>query len=145
MSLHTNYPLFVPAKTRTTGLSVISLVMIIGGALTFVVALTGLLLGGWAAVQQLIQGVRGGLAVASLLILLVYAAGVVIVGIGLWQLKEWAWPATLIAEGLSITMLLILFLVGGLDRPSYLIGILVGIVVIWYMYRPDIKRLFDRP
>ena len=92
-----------------------------------------------------INGAAGGLAVAAMLILLTYAIGSIAVGIGLWRLKEWAWPWAIIYEALSFNILLILVLVGSRNWISALIGMVVSIVVIYVLYRPDIQRQFNRP
>ncbi len=132
-------------KVRSTAVTVIALLTMLGGSLALIVAVVGLALGGMAALMGFINGAAGGLAVAAMLILLTYAIGSIAVGIGLWRLKEWAWPWAIIYEALSFNILLILVLVGSRNWISALIGMVVSIVVIYVLYRPDIQRQFNRP
>ncbi|MCW5881192.1 MAG: hypothetical protein KIS91_09710 [Anaerolineae bacterium] len=140
------YALMPPTlKVRSTAVTVIALLTMLGGILSLVVAVIGLSLGGMAALAGFINGAAGGLAVAAMLILLTYALGSVAVGVGLWQLKEWAWPWTIVYEALSLNILIILILVGSPNWISALIGVAVSVAVIYVLYRPSVQAQFNRP
>jgi len=132
-------------KVRSTAVTVIALLTMLGGILSFVVAVIGLSLGGLAALAGFINGAAGGLAVAAMLILLTYAIGSIAVGVGLWQLKTWAWPWAVVYEALSLNILIILILIGSPNWISALIGVAVSIIVIYILYRPDVQAQFNRP
>lgn len=141
-----SYTITPPApKVRSGAVTALALLSMLGGVVSFIVAVVGLSLGGMAAIMGFINGAAGGLAVAAMLILLGYAIASIVVGSGLWALKEWAWPWAVIIEGLSLIMLLILVLIGSPYWISGLLGVAVSAIVIYALYRPNVQRQFNRP
>lgn len=64
----------------------------------------------------------------------------IVVGFGLWALKNWARVLTLIL----VTIWLLFGLLGLLRHPTawHMIRMLVDVVILVYLMLPDVKRLF---
>ena len=54
----------------------------------------------------------------------------IITGWGLWTLKSWARIVALILAAISLL--------------SFPIGTIIGIVALWYLFKPDIKKAFHQ-
>jgi hypothetical protein len=71
---------------------------------------------------------------------LVIAAAYIVVGLGLWQLKNWARAVTVILVGIWLFFGLI-----GLLRfptPWHVVRILIDGAIVVYLMLPEVKRLF---
>ena len=84
-------------------------------------------------------------------ILLVVGIGVVpiVLGIasfvmayGLWKGKGWAWTITLIISVISIISAIVSIAFGGYGA---IINIIINAVIIYYLYRPNVKAYFGKP
>ena len=64
------------------------------------------------------------------IIAFVLAICYIITGWGLWTLKSWARIVAMILAAISLL--------------SFPIGTIVGIVVLWYLFKPEIKRAFQQ-
>ena len=83
-------------------------------------------------------------------ILLVVGIGVVpiVLGIasfvmayGLWKGKGWAWTITLIISVISIISAIVSIAFGGYGA---IINIIINAVIIYYLYRPNVKAYFGK-
>lgn len=83
-------------------------------------------------------------------ILLVVGIGVVpiVLGIasfvmayGLWKGKGWAWTITLILSVISIISAIVSIAYGGYGA---IINIIINAVIIYYLYRPNVKAYFGK-
>lgn len=62
--------------------------------------------------------------------------------IGMWQLRPWAWRLTIITAG--VLLLNDLWGYFSTDRTlSRTLGLLVNVLIVFYMAQPDVRRLFD--
>jgi hypothetical protein len=86
--------------------------------------------------ESLLSRVGKALGFGALIVALVY----IVVGFGLWQLKNWARALTLIL----VTIWLLFGLLGLLRHPTawYMIRVLVDAAILVYLMLPDVKRLF---
>jgi hypothetical protein len=86
--------------------------------------------------ENLISRLGKTLGIAALVVALVY----IIVGFGLWALKNWARVLTLIL----VTIWLLFGLLGLLRYPTawHMIRVLVDVAILVYLMLPDVKRLF---
>jgi uncharacterized membrane protein (DUF2068 family) len=84
--------------------------------------------------ETLVSRLGKTLGIGALMIALVY----IVVGLGLWALKNWARVLTLIL----VTIWLLFGLLGLLRHPTawHMIRMLVDVVI--YLMVPDVKRLF---
>jgi uncharacterized membrane protein (DUF2068 family) len=93
----------------------------------------------------------GGIALLSIgAVLFVIGIGVVLVilGIaylvmayGLWKGKRWAWTITLIISVISIIVGIASIATGNFGT---IIHIIINAVVIYYLYRPNVKAYFGK-
>jgi uncharacterized membrane protein (DUF2068 family) len=86
--------------------------------------------------ENLISRLGKTLGIAALMVALVY----IVVGFGLWALKNWARVLTLIL----VTVWLPFGLLGLLRYPTawHMIRMLVDVGILVYLMLPDVKRLF---
>lgn len=86
--------------------------------------------------ESLLSRVGRALGIGALLIALVY----IVVGFGLWQLKNWARALTLALVGIW----LLFGLLGLLRHPTpwHMVRVLVDVAILVYLMLPDVKRLF---
>ena len=84
-------------------------------------------------------------------ILLVVGIGVVpillgiasfVMAYGLWVGKGWAWTITLIISVISIISAIVSIAFGGYGA---IINIIINAVIIYYLYRPNVKAYFGKP
>lgn len=66
---------------------------------------------------------------------------VILVAIGLWALKRWAWYATMLMQGAALLYGIWLYFTGG---EPYL-SLLLNAVVVFYLNQSDVQRCFARP
>jgi hypothetical protein len=89
------------------------------------------------------QALAPGLGIAFGAVLVPLAIVSFIVAYGLWKGRRWAWPAALVLSITSIVWYAITIAIipsnGG--RTS---GIIIGAVIIYYLYRPHVKEYFGR-
>jgi hypothetical protein len=86
--------------------------------------------------ETLLSRLGKTLGIGALMIAVVY----VVVGLGLWWLKNWARMATLIL----VTIWLLFGLVGLLRYPTafHIVRVLIDVAILFYLMLPDVKRLF---
>jgi uncharacterized membrane protein (DUF2068 family) len=117
---------------RPTGVTVIALLIIIGGALGIVGGLLGIL-GSDAS------GALVGAGIGTLIV----AAAQLIVGIGLWTLQKWAWTLAVVVLGLRVVMDLVFIFTGGAIGAA-IVNLIITAILLWYLFRPDVQRAFGR-
>lgn len=74
---------------------------------------------------DLVDSIMLGVGVIAILIGILYA----ITGWGLWNLKSWA--------------RIVAIILGILSLFNFPIGTIIGIVVLWYLFKTDIKTAFQ--
>jgi len=132
---------------RPLGVTVIAILTWLHGALYAVAGLAILGIGHFSArwvaevasdttFRNLVAGVGKVLGIGALIIAVAY----VVVGIGLWALKNWARVSTLFFVGLT-------FLIGLISMvrhpyPWHVVRAVVEIAILVYLMLPDVKRLF---
>jgi hypothetical protein len=139
---------------RPTGVTILAVLAFIGAALLVAAALVSLLAGMLVSTMLSFRmGMIGGVGAAFLVIffLLVFAVVDIMVGVGLWKLKNWARIITIVltAIGLLGSVLSIIspfghmhiFLFVFLIRRLILAAIYAWI--LWYLFQPNVKEAFD--
>jgi hypothetical protein len=142
---------------RPMGVTILGWVAIVFGALGLIAAIMGafaamaLMAVGAGAVG--LGGAAGGVALAGgafLLLALVVWAGVlclveVAFGVGALQLKPWAWTLGMIWTWVSVaTNLLTVIANRGSGILGAVIGILVAIAILYYLYTDEVKAAFGK-
>lgn len=87
--------------------------------------------------ETLLSRVGKTLGLGALLIAFVY----LVIGVGLWMLKNWARTATLFLAGVW----LLFGLVGLLRHPTpfHIFRVLVDVGILIYLMLPEVKRIFS--
>lgn len=115
-------------RSRPLGVTIIAILAVIGGI--------GSLLGGFAvlAIIPLLGIIFGGL-------LIIIGLAYFVVAYGLWKGLNWAWSITLIVSAIGIIAGLGSIAVG---NPGALFHLIVNVIVIYYLYRPNVKAYFGK-
>jgi hypothetical protein len=136
---------------RPTGVTILAVLAAIGGILGIIGAfglfalgaLGGALgaVGAGAAVGFLV----GGFAIFWGLVTLVM--GVVDLGFayGAWFLKPWAWMVGIGVEALAVIVAFVNLIGGNSDFFGFLLSVVIAGAIIYYLFTPEVKRVFGRP
>ncbi len=135
---------YAPPVKRPTSVTILSFLAIVGGNLALILSIAFLVAGGQAAVQGLITGGVGGLLIVALLVILALSILYIVVGVAAWQLRAWAWPVAVLLQGMAINFYVIFLLTGVDVWWRQLIGLAVAILMVYYLYRPEVKKAFGR-
>lgn len=109
-------------KHRPLGVSIVAILTAIGG----VVFLT-------SGSVLLIIGIG--------IIFLAIGIAFLVVAYGLWRGKRWAWTVTLILSVIGIILAIASLAVGNMGA---IVSIIIHGVVIYYLYRPNVKAFFGK-
>jgi hypothetical protein len=137
---------------RPTGATVIVIIETILGifALIGALALIGLLGIGGAILGS--SDVEGGAAVGGILAGLGLVFGLIIgvigalylaIAYGVWKARGWAWMLGMVVSIIGIVFG-VLGLSGGVNLFN-LVSLALPIVVVYYLWQPDVKRYLGRP
>ena len=125
---------------RPIGVTIIAILVIIGGILGILGGLAGFGLFGSTAADA----VAGSETLAS-----VYAGTILVVsivqlavGIGLWMLKSWAWTLAVVVVILRVVGDVFSLFFG--VAINTLITLAIHLVIMWYLFRPEVKQAFGR-
>lgn len=132
---------------RPVGVTIIAVLTWIRGAFYVVIGLVLLVVGHLSArlvstmasdsfFEALFSRVGKALGFGALLIALAY----IVVGLGLWQLKNWARAVTIV-----LVSIWLLFGVMGLLRfptPLHIVRVLIDGAVVVYLMLPEVRKLF---
>jgi uncharacterized membrane protein HdeD (DUF308 family) len=109
-------------KHRPLGVTIVAVLTAIGG-LIFLGSGLGLLIIGFG------------------FILLVLGIAYLVMAYGLWNGRGWAWTITLILSVIGIVVAIASIVAGNV---SAIISIIIHAVVIYYLYRPNVKAYFGK-
>jgi drug/metabolite transporter (DMT)-like permease len=137
-------------KKRPTGITIIAVLVIIGGIL-FLLAGIGAVAVGSLFISQ-ITGL--GFVIIGAIILAV-GIGYLVVSYGLLKGKSWAWTITVILLfiGIAIDVASIIFgnFAFNMDMSTFLTSnsgsiasIIISVIILYYLYRPHIKSYFRK-
>jgi hypothetical protein len=115
-------------RQRPIGVTIIALLAILGG-IAFLASGLGTLI-----VIPLI-----GIFIGSGLFILGLAY--FLMAYGLWKGRSWAWTLTLILSGIGIIVGIGSIIVGNIGSIFHII---INAVVIYYLYRPNVKSFFNK-
>jgi uncharacterized membrane protein (DUF2068 family) len=71
---------------------------------------------------------------------LVAAAALLVVAVGLWLLKRWAWIATMLATGAGLLHAIVMYWQG---TPDYSV-MLINVLIVFYLNQRAVQRIFER-
>lgn len=135
--------------SRPTGVTILGILGIIGGA--FAILLAAFLMLGSAFIARRALGLPGMLIGMGGTMLAVLAGGVgalyLVAGIGLLNLQNWARLLAIVLAGISL-FFSGLAVLGGLSHFFIFLAfrrlfvVAIDVLVIWYLSQPDIKQAF---
>ena len=129
-------------RARPLGVTIVAILMIIGGIILIVGGVLGLVAGiAFSALDLTEMGVfvTAILAVSILVIALGIAS--LFVSWGLIKAKSWAWTITIILAIITVITSIVGIATG---NAIQLIHLIVYGVIIYYMYRPDVRTYFGK-
>jgi uncharacterized membrane protein HdeD (DUF308 family) len=98
----------------------------------------------------ILTAIGGIIFLASGLVLLLVGIGIILLALGiaylvmaygLWKGREWAWTITLILSAIGIIVAIVSVAAGNV---SAIISIIIQGIVIYYLYRPNVKAFFGK-
>ena len=138
-------------KRRPTGVTVIAILVIIGGILLLLAGI-GVVAVGSLSISQIIG--LGFVIIGA--IILAVGIGFLVVSYGLLKGKRWSWTITviLIFIGIAIDVASIIifgYFTFNMDTSTFLINnsgsiasIIISVIILYYLYRPHIKSYFGK-
>jgi hypothetical protein len=130
---------------RPPGVTILAILNIVGGAIgllssVFILGLLGL---GGSGVGAETAGTFGGNALFTLIVSVLQ----LIVGFGLWRLLNWAWFATIVVTLMNFGNAFWRMVGGfqgggGTEIIAGLVGTIIGIAILYYLYRPEVRGAF---
>jgi hypothetical protein len=131
------------------GITILAVLAAIGGVLGIFGAIALFGLGALGAVIAAGGGIStgfmvGGFAVFWGLVTLVQAAGSLGFAYGAWFLKPWAWMLGVGISGLGILIALVNLIGGSGNFFSFLLSVVVSGAIIYYLFTPEVKKVFGR-
>ena len=101
-------------------------------------------------IVAILTAIGGLIFLGSGLVLLIVGIGVILLALGiaylvmaygLWNGRGWAWTITLILSVIGIVVAIASIVAGNV---SAIISIIIHAVVIYYLYRPNVKAYFGK-
>ncbi len=139
---------------RPTGVTILAILNFLGAGLYALLAVLFFFIGAGGAASGMMSEMGGaaaafllGLGAAIGVILLIFAAIGLAIGIGMWKLRNWARIVTIVLVGLSLLLgvigllgSLISFELGSLIFQAIFVALYAWI--IWYLFQPHVKQAF---
>jgi hypothetical protein len=138
-------------KSRRVGVTTIAILNIIGGVVMLIFGI-GIIIQD-AVLQSLIEFRRNltaeqasipgfGIALGGVLVPLSIVS--FIVAYGLLEGRQWAWTATLVLSIISILWYAITIANNPSSSYGRTVGIIISVVIIYYLYRPHVKAYLGK-
>src|SRR5580700_11365797 len=135
----------MPDKSRPTGVTAIAIVFFLSAAYLGLLGAVMLVSPG-AASMALGAPLLNGLELAGPYMFLLMAGVGVLLGLGLLRLNNWARRAAIAVGFIGVVMLVPAVSAAAVDfRASLLwggLGIIVRVIIVWYLYQEPRKRAF---
>lgn len=131
---------------RPTGVTILAILQFIGAIFTILGSLFALIGGGIVTTLGIggsspEAAAAGGVIMFFSVFMLVLGIISIVLAIGLWQMKEWAWIATLVLQGITIAIQILQLVLG--KAPNFL-SLAFAVVIVIYLMRPEVKQAFCR-
>jgi hypothetical protein len=138
-------------KKRPTGVTIIAILIIIGGILLLLAGIGGVAVGS-LSISQIIG--LGFVIIGA--IILAVGIGYLVVSYGLLKGKRWSWTITVVLLFIGIAINVVSIIIFGYftfdtDTSSFLTinsgsiaGIIISVIILYYLYRPHVKSYFGK-
>jgi hypothetical protein len=130
---------------RPLGVWIIGILVLIGAIFRILGGITALGVSGLSMAGKLgseAEGV-GGQALGVGIVTLVVGVLLLIFALAFLGLRPWAWTATMIFELITIVVVIVQFIFDGWNWAT-LVGIIIPLIIVYYMTRPRIREAFSR-
>lgn len=125
-------------KTRPTGVTIIAILEALGGIIMLLFGLGMVALGTFVAIPGgMMPGVLGMMAGFLGFVFIIIGVLSLIFAWGLWTGQSWAWTLTLVFAILGVIF-------GLLSLPGSIIQIIIQVIIIYYLFRPNVKAFFGK-
>ncbi len=137
-------------QNRPTGITLLAFIYIVLAVLSLLWSLFVFGFGGVTATFGTLFGAQnmassGVNNVISGTLGIVTAVVQLIVAVGLWKLRPWAWLLAIVAVGLSVASGVLGMFGGGLwTLCCGLFGLIIPVGILIYLLRPEVRRAFGR-
>lgn len=132
---------------RPVGVTILAVIAIIYGIFSLLLALLGLLgtalLASGAGHVQYSTGTLIYATISDAVLGILYLA----FGIGAFSLKRWAWTTGVVALVLDVIRQIVGVVIHGFSASNavgFIITIVIAVVVLWYLFRPQVRAAFGR-
>jgi hypothetical protein len=134
---------------RPLGVTIIAILMAIGGIAMIVAGVSALFLGSLIPLAGQTQDfagnisstMLGGFAVASGAVMLALGIASLVIAYGLFKGRGWAWTAAVVLSIIGIVMSVVSIVTGNFGS---IISLIINGIIIYYLYRPHVKAYFGR-
>ncbi len=138
-------------KKRPIGVTIIAILIIIGGILLLLAGIAGVAVGS----LSISQTIGLGFVIIGAIILAV-GIGYLVVSYGLLKGKKWSWTITVVLLFIGIVINVVSIIIFGYftfdtDTSSFLTtnsgsiaGIIISVIILYYLYRPHVKSYFGK-
>jgi hypothetical protein len=126
---------------RPQGVTILAVLAAIGGVLGFIagaalVGIGGVAAGAGSGFLAGFIAIFGVIALAQSVLLLAFAYGA-------WTLQPWGWTLGVVAEVIGL-VLSGLFILNGSAISSQIVGIVIAVAILYYLFTPNVKAAFKR-
>ena len=125
-------------RSRPLGVTIVAILMIIEGIFLILGGISGIAVGGIMADEL---GKAGGAIIAASSVGLALGIAGLFIAWGLISGKGWAWIITII---ITIIMAIVNIISIASGRYEHIFGLIINGVILYYMYRPQVKAYFGR-
>jgi hypothetical protein len=129
-------------RQRPTGVTILAILAILSGLAGVGGGAVILALGSFAAAAGLTG--LGGLVVGLGALLLILGLAYFGVAFGLWTGKPWGWTVAMIVAVVSIIVNIATAAVYGGGIGSGVIGIIIDLIILYYLTRPHVRAYFGK-
>ncbi len=147
-----------PQRQRPFGVTLLAILMIIGGVLSLIAAIGSFALSAVIDVQEIIEQLGPNFpegiveALPSFfgivgIVFLIFAVLAFLIAYGYLKGRGWSWTLSVVLMGLSILFSVIGFVLSGITAAgliSMLIGIAIPAIILVYLFQPGVKAWFGK-
>jgi len=140
----------IPSKKRTTGLSILAIYFITVGLFSILligfmlILLIGTLINVDYISRELMDTSFDVLIMG--IVMIIVGLGSLCTGYGLWTLKKWARNLAIILPIISMIIEISASFFTNITAPTFesiIVNIIIIAIIIWYVSKPEIKKLFE--
>src|SRR2546428_590035 len=141
-----------PRPPRPTGVTILAILAILGGIVLLVGGAGLLAFAGLLTIANLSNTPLSGIDIATVqlifsalgAVLLVLGILYLIVGIGYWGGKGWAWTLGIVVTVISLIADIVQIGINPVSAAGNVFGILIALIILYYLTRQHVKAFFGK-